>query len=108
VLGIRFQFAGYGLRSLIPNLTARFAQDAKDAKDAKKTFFVESGNCQFRMTTGSLRFDKTFDPAGCLILEVIKTFAIFAAWRFSFVLRRLWLCSPDFCPPEFSLLHTTY
>ena len=50
VSGFGFQFAGYGLGSLIPNLTARFAQDAKDAK---------------------------------------KTFAIFAAWRFSIVLRRL-------------------
>jgi hypothetical protein len=51
-----------------PNPTARCAQGAKYAK---KTFFVESGNCQssavsmekISMTFGSLRFDKNTDPA---------------------------------------------
>jgi hypothetical protein len=50
-----------GVRPSYPNLTVRFAQDAKDAK---KIFFVESGNCQSKRLNGSLRFDKTFDPAG--------------------------------------------
>ena len=69
-----------GLSPSGPNLTARFAQDAKDAK---KIFLSNREIASQKEQIGSLRFDKTFDPAGATyILNVNKIFAIFAVQGF--------------------------
>jgi hypothetical protein len=61
---VMIQVSGCELQVLpfVPNLTARFAQDAKVAKE--DLFLSNRVTASIKGATGRLRFDKTFNPAG--------------------------------------------
>jgi hypothetical protein len=91
--GVGCLVAGYVFRYPIPNLTARFAQDAKDAK---KIFLSNRVTASLEELTGSLRFDKTFDPAGSYIHSKCEDnlcdLCALAVQYLASGLHLLWLC----------------
>ena len=63
-LARRFQISGHGLGPLITNLTAA---SLKTPSTPRRSILLNRVTASIKGLTGSLRFDKSFDPAGRFI-----------------------------------------